>query len=79
MTQEELTNSLAYQATIEAINRYKANKRLHIESFVEGVDYGYGLAIEYACEWLDKHIPWGETSREEVVECINDLKKAMEQ
>ena len=35
--------------------------------------------IDRACEWLNEHIPFGETSREEVIECINNFKQAMQQ
>lgn len=52
MERKEIVNSLTYQATTEAVNRCKTNKRLHIESFVDGAEYGYNKAIDKICEFI---------------------------
>lgn len=33
--------------------------------------------INRACDWLKLHIPYGETTQQEILDCINDFKEEM--
>ena len=92
MTQEELENSLSYQAAKASIDYTISKKPMAIgggnfadvveemnrnKSYEDGAEFGYKFAIRKACQWL-----WGvrlDYYAEHDEEFLDDFLKAMRQ
>ena len=92
MTQEELENSLSYQAAKAGIDYTISKKPMAIgggnftdvveemnrnKSYEDGAEFGYKFAIRKACQWL-----WGarlDNYAEHDEEFLDDFLKAMRQ
>lgn len=86
MTREDVVNSYGYKvakASVDYSQKYAKNDELQgivMDTFEDAAEFGYGLAVEKACEWLKNytHIYVSETTGDlNEDDLINAFHKAM--
>ena len=92
MTRKDVVNSYGYKvakASVDYSQKYAKDDELQstvMDTFEDAAKFGYGLAVEEACEWLDKNLVTvdhdiiynGLRTRKQLVdEYIKNFRKAM--
>lgn len=72
---EQIQKAAAYFAA--GIDDWESREDVE-DAFAEGAEFGYNLAINKACEWLNEYCRYGCCEYIEKNEFINDFKKAMQ-
>jgi hypothetical protein len=84
MTRKEIENSLAYNASKQAVlysQEFSNDDILQgevIEAYELGADFGYNFAVDKVCEWLRKNYPRTPEQLEGHIDwVINNFKKTI--
>jgi len=86
MTRKDIVNSYSYKvakASVDYSQKYAKDDELQytvMNTFEDAAKFGYGLAIEKACDWLENyaHMFVSETTGDlNEDDLINNFRKAM--
>lgn len=83
MTREDVVNSYGYKvakASVDYSQKYAKDDELQgivMDTFEDAADFGYNLAIEKACKWLEKNVAdiWNSPCNPDKI--VKDFRKAM--
>ena len=81
MTRKDVVNSYGYKvakASVDYSQKYAKDDELQgivMDSFEDAAKFGYELAVENACEWLERALPLRPDDRDEFIEQFKETMK----